>query len=556
MKTKRLLAAAAMAFVLACTGAVHAQPDKTQLVVGQLQFLKNFHPLIQVNNTKRLQITYGLRPITAFDEKAENQCVLCEELPSLENGLAKIVEMPDGTRGMKVTIKLKKGLAWGDGEPVTARDIAFTQKMAADPNIGFSNYNPWTRASDVEVVDDQTAILTLPTITPSFASWDQVLPSHLEEPVYKAHPDAEGYTKNTLYNTNPTNPGLWNGSFMLTDYQIGTRLTWTPNPHWPGEKPHFQRIILTYRDNSSALMQNLLAGEIDAVPVSPGGISFSQMLDIQAQHPDDFAYHIEDGTNLERIAMNLDNPILADVRVRKALLMGINRQAIVEALFNGQQKVANGILSDSSPFFSKDIVIYPYDPEAAKTLLKEAGWTPGGDGICANAKGDRLSLELGTTAGNQTREQIAQVIQSQLQQICVEIKNKFVPLQEFNGELARRRQFTGLLMSSINFSPSTSPAIALHSNATPNEENAWVGNNFSGYKSDRMDAALSELDNSLSPKESHESWADVQKVFAEDLPMLSLYFYALAYVTVKDLKDFRQATYDPLMIWSEEWSRE
>ncbi|WP_236764445.1 hypothetical protein [Agrobacterium tumefaciens] len=87
--------------------------SKDQLVVGQLQFLTNFHPLVQVNNTKRLVVNYSLRPITAFDENVVNQCVLCERLPTVENGLAKIVDLPGGKRGMKVTLKLKEGLAWG-----------------------------------------------------------------------------------------------------------------------------------------------------------------------------------------------------------------------------------------------------------------------------------------------------------------------------------------------------------------------------------------------------------------------------------------------------------
>ncbi len=313
-----------------------AQPNKNELVVGQLQFLKNFHPLIQVNNTKRLQINYGLLPLTAFDPDATNQCILCETLPTLQNGLAEIIDMPDGLKGMKVRFTLKEGLSWGDGEPVTSNDVAFTLKMANDPDIGFSAFNPWTRASDIEIVDDRTFILTLPEVTPGFASWDQILPEHIEGPIYDATGDNESYVKQTLYNTDPTNPGLWNGHFMLSEYQIGTRLTWVPNPHWPGKAPGFDRIILTYRDNSSALVQNLLAGEIDAVPVSPGGISFSQMLDVQTQRPDQLSYHFTDGTNLERIAVNLDNEILAVPDIRKAIMMGIDRKAITDALFNGK----------------------------------------------------------------------------------------------------------------------------------------------------------------------------------------------------------------------------
>ena len=113
-------------------GMARAGTDKSVLVVGQLQFLKNFHPLIQVNNTKRLQISYGLLPITAFDEHAVNQCVLCETLPTLENGLAKIVKAPHGASVMKVTIILRQGLRWV-GPPV---DVVATKGDVRPGAIG------------------------------------------------------------------------------------------------------------------------------------------------------------------------------------------------------------------------------------------------------------------------------------------------------------------------------------------------------------------------------------------------------------------------------------
>ena len=96
MRVSRLIAAA-MAAAMLSVPTTFAQGDDEQLVVGALQFLKNFHPLIQVNNTKRNLIALSLRPITAFDPEGNNTCVLCEEIPTLENGLAKIVDKADGS---------------------------------------------------------------------------------------------------------------------------------------------------------------------------------------------------------------------------------------------------------------------------------------------------------------------------------------------------------------------------------------------------------------------------------------------------------------------------
>ncbi|MCT7376742.1 peptide ABC transporter substrate-binding protein [Chelativorans salis] len=534
--------------------AAYAQADDEQLVLGARQFLTNFHPLVQVNNTKRNLINFSLRPLTAFYLDGNNVCVLCEELPTVENGGAKIVENADGSKGMEVTFKFKEGLSWGDGTPVTSDDVVFTWEMANDPNIGFSNYNPWTRASDVEVIDERTFVIHLPEVMQSYNSWDQVIPAHLERPIYEANKDLESYTRQTLYNREPDNPGLWNGSYVLSDYAVGQRVGFGVNPHWPGKTPDIERIVVSYRDNSSALLQAVLADEIETIVVSPGGISFEQMLELRKQHPDRFQFFVRDGTNLERIAVNLDNPALADLKVRQALMHGIDRQAITDALFEGLQAAAHTFESPVSPYYNPDVRKYEFDPEKAKQLLAEADWTPGPDGICVNDNGDRLSFEFVTTAGNTTREQLALVIQSQLKDICVETQNKFVGLQEYNGEYARKRGFSGMILSSIQFSPSTSPRIALGSDAIPTEENAWVGNNFSGYASEHMDEAVAGFEQSLEETEKAKYSGQVQEIFAEDLPMLPLYFYAAAYVAIPQVGNFNSTPFDVNAIWAEEWT--
>ncbi len=541
---------------LLCLGAGLATSARAQdqMVIGQIQFIANLHPAIQVNNTKRGVIGYAQRPITAFDEKGANVCILCETLPTVENGLAKLVDRPNGQKGMDVIIKLKPGLKWGDGVPVTAKDIAFTWKIGTDPAIGFSNYNPWSRATGVDVVDEQTAVLHLPSVQNGFNSWDQILPEHLEGPVYAENKTGEAYLKQTTYNRAPTTAGLWNGPFLFSSYQPGTRVVMEKNPHFQ-PAPKLERIILAYRDNSSALMQNFIAGAVDAVPVSPGGISFAQFLELKKSYPDRFQYFVEPGDNLERLAVALDNPILADVRVRKALMHAIDRKTISDRLFDGLQPVADGPLPKGTPYYNVAMAIYPYDVARAKALLAEAGWTPGPDGVCKNASGERLSFEFVTTAGNQTRQQITQVLQNQLKQACIEIQAKLVALQEYNGVMLRRRTFKGLLMGSIDFPPSASPRIVLGSDRIPSEANAWSGNNFSGYKNPAMDALMGRVETAVSEADAKAVWGEIQKIYAEDLPLLPLYFYARAYVAQKNVFDFVPTTVDPLNIWSEKWRR-
>ena len=154
------LRAATLALLLATTSMAQAQTHDT-LTIGIAQFPSSLQPNIDPEVVRGYAMGFVIRQITAFDKDWHNSCLLCTALPTLDNGLAKIEDRPDGTKGMAVTIKLKPGLQWGDGQPVTAKDIAFTWKLGSDPASGFSNSNPWSRAKSVDVVDDSTAVLHL-----------------------------------------------------------------------------------------------------------------------------------------------------------------------------------------------------------------------------------------------------------------------------------------------------------------------------------------------------------------------------------------------------------
>ncbi len=458
--------------ILMLLASLPAQAREGDLVIGMSQFPSSLHADIDAEVVKTYTLGFVIRHVTAFDKDWHNSCLLCTELPSFENGLVRLEERPDGGTGMAVTIKLKPGLFWGDGVPVTTRDLAFTWKLGRDPGSGFSNVHPWKRASSIEIVDDRTAILHLDKILTSFDEWDEILPEHIEA---AAAGDAGAYLKQTVYNRAPTTPGLYDGPYLITGYKSGAEIILEPNPYWTGTKPGFKRIILKLIDNTAALAANLLAGDVDMVVGEGVGLSIDQVLQIRKQHPDEFTYIFRPNLTYEHIDLQKDNPILADVRVRQALLYALDRKTMVDKLFQGMQPVANSWVNPLNPNFSADTPTYPFDPAKAKALLAAAGWTPGEDGICRNAKGERLSFEFMTTSGNRLRELQEQVLQSWWRAACIETQIKNEPPRTIFGETMKKRAYTGAVMYGYSFTVTGSPRLSLGSDMIPNAKNNYGG---------------------------------------------------------------------------------
>ena len=122
----------------------------------------------------------------------------------------------------------------------------------------------------------------------------------------------------------PTNPGLYFGPYRITQVVSGSHVTLEPNPTWYGEAPQFKRVVIRIIENTAALEANLLSGEVDYV-AGELGFNIEQALSFERRNPDRFTYLYKPGLIYEHLDVNLDNPMLADVRVRQALLYALDR---------------------------------------------------------------------------------------------------------------------------------------------------------------------------------------------------------------------------------------
>ena len=286
------------------------------------------------------------------------------------------------------------------------------------------------------------------------------MPAHIEKPIFDANP-AE-YRNKTAYDTNSTNPGLAFGPYRIVEIVPGSRIALEQNPTWTGEKPHFKRIVVKIIENTAALEANLLSGNIDYA-LGELGLSLDQTLAFEKRHKDKYNFIYKPALIYEHIDTMLDNKLLADRRVRQAILMAIDRKAISDKLFEGKQPVADGPISPLDPMFSPDTRHYAYDPAAARKLLDEAGFAEIKNGVRQNARGRALlhrdhhhRRQPRARAGGAGHPEPARARSASSLRIKAEPPRIF-------SEALNRRQFTGLAMYAWVQQPQGVPRSTLHS---------------------------------------------------------------------------------------------
>jgi peptide/nickel transport system substrate-binding protein len=554
---RRILAALTVLLALAVgTAPVStAAAGKDELVIGITQFPSTFHPNIDAMMAKTYVLAMTRRPFTAYDKDWRLVCMLCTELPTIENGLARPERTPKGKRGIAVTYTIRADARWGDGAPVTSADVVFTWKVGRHPRSGVGDMELYRSLYAIDTVDDKTFTMHFDKLTFEYNAINGfgLLPEHLERQPFA---DPDNYKNRTAFDTDTTNEGLYFGPYLIADVVAGSHVVLEPNPSWWGPKPHFRRIVVRVIGNTAALEANLLSGAIDMI-AGELGLTLDQALALERRHARSFQFIYKPGLIYEHIDLNLDNPILADVRVRRALVHGIDRAAISSQLFAGRQPVAHSPVSPLDWVAADDIPKYPYAPNTAKRLLREAGWKATRQGTRINKKGQRLTLEIMTTAGNRSRELVQQVLQSQWKKLGIDVRVKNQPARVFFGETVTQRKFTGLAMYAWISAPESVPRTSLHSAHIPSPANNFAGQNYTGFKNNEMDQLIDKIEVELDRAKRRALWHRIQEIYATELPVIPLYFRASPYVLPKWLKGVEPTGHqDPSTLGVERWRAE
>lgn len=298
---------------------------------------------------------------------------------------ADILEQTDP---LTVKFKLKPGLQWTNGfGEVTADDVKFSYERFADPKVQAVYSDDWAALDHVEVIDKYSGVIHLKApFAPLFTS---TLPHASGLIVSKAAVEKNG-------GIITTDPLASSGPYYLKEWLPREKITLARNEAWIGDKPYFDTIELLPIEDMTAAETAFDAGDLDMTQINVSSIATRKQSGADLVVRPALAY--------TWMGMNVENPKLADQRVRRAIQQAIDTREVVQAAFGDAVTPALGVIPP--PLLgARDKLLYPYNPDAARKLLADAG-----------VSGLSVKLEFGTDADELVA---AQVIQAQLAEVGI-----------------------------------------------------------------------------------------------------------------------------------------
>jgi peptide/nickel transport system substrate-binding protein len=525
-----------------------AEPERKRLVIGITQEPDTLFLPFKAMRASELIGKTGTYSLAAYDEKWRLIPWAAKQLPTLDNGGVELIEA-GGAQKMRVTWHLRDEFGWPDGRPLSADDFVFTFEMSKDERLPIPDRSGINRIEKMESRDEgRTLVVTWKEPYAYYASYDAhlAMPKHVVEPLYRDNPAR-------LHESSFGQRPLLAGAFTIAEWQPGSHVVARRNPRARGFlAPKLDEIVWKVVPQTQALESHLLSGSVDVV--SPIGFNFDQAIAFEERHGDRFDVHFTPALFWEHIDLNHDHPALKDRRVRRALLHGVDREQLVQELFKGKQPVAHATIPPGVGFHAPDVRRYPFDPARARALLDEAGFAQASDGV--RARGDvRLSFTLMTTSGDRLREQVQQLLKDGWKAIGVEVTFKNQPARILFGETVRRRKYDSMVMFSWSMVPDTPNSDMWRCDRIPSADNGWNGRNLTGWCDEE---ATQLLDDAARAADRNKHDALIQRfdrIWAEELPSLPLYYRAEVSVTRKGLLGWRPTGTFQSVAWNaHEWA--
>jgi peptide/nickel transport system substrate-binding protein len=404
--------------------------------------------------------------------------------------------------GKRLRFTLRKGILWQDGTELTAADAAFTYAMMTDPKTPTAYAGDFKIIKEFKQIDRYTFEVSYENPFPrSLNTWmGAILP---------AHALAGQDLRSTPLIRNP----LSCGPYLLREWDPGTRLVMASNPAYFSGRPYIDRILYRVIPDVTTMFLELKAGKLDVMG-SLTGLQYTRQTGDEAFRRE-FRVLRTLASAYTYMGYNLKSPLFSDVRVRRALAHAVDKRDIIAVALMGQGEPTVGPYKPDAWAYNHAVKDYPYDPEKALALLREAGWQKGPDGMLYK-EGRRFSFTLLTNQGNEQRVKTAVIIRSMLEKLGIEVNIRSVEWAAFIKQFVMPGRFDAVILGW------TLPQ-------DPDGYDVWHssrregGLNFVGYADAEADACLEAARSTLDQAVRKKHYDRFQEILHRDQPYCFLY---------------------------------
>ena len=438
--------------------------------------------------------------------------------------------------GTVYNFSLDPDAVWHDGEPVTADDIVFTVELMRSPELPIpDDLRQMWMDIEVEALDAHTLQFRLPEPFAPFLDYLTfgVLPAHL---LADTRPED---LIDSPFNLSPVGSGPYKFQTMIVEDGQIAGVSLAAFDDYFGGRPFIDEINFRYYPDETAALAAYQAGDVLGISeITPEAF---------AESPPDEGMNLYTGRlpKLAIICLNLDNssvPFFQDAEIRRALLMGINRQRLIDRVLNGQAVIADGPILPNTWAYYEDLPRVPYDPDAAVKAIKDAGYTFPAAGGAARENEDGVALAF-TLVYPDTPEHadLAGRIQDSWADLGVDVKLKSVPYDDLVADYLEPRLYEAALLDfSFSRTPDPDPYPFWHQTQATN------GQNYAMWNDRQASEYLEQARIIADPAERARLYRNFQVRFSRELPALPLYYPMYTYAVSDQVQGVRMGPlFDP-----------
>ncbi|HSI38714.1 MAG TPA: peptide-binding protein [Methylotenera sp.] len=402
-----------------------------------------------------------------------------------------------------ITFHLKPNLKWADDKPLTSDDVLFTWQKVTDEKTRTPYGSDFKLVVKAETPDANTFRVTYAApYAPALDTWAglHILPKHLLK-------DQDINT--TAFARNPVGSHY----YKLDSWKNGQYLKLTRNPNATQGQAEIDALLSRIIPDKAAQFLELSADNIDSMGLNP--IQYARIFPARPDLNKNIALYKELGNNYTYLGFNLKRKPFDDIRVRQAINYAIDKQEIIDGVLLGLGEPVASPYKPGTRWSNPSLKSYPYDPNKAKALLKDAGYEDhDGDGIL-DKDGKPLAFEI-LTNQNKEREMTGVLIQRRLKEIGIDVNIRVLEWASFLGRFIKPKEFDVVVLGwSLSLDPDQY-SIWHSSQQAPGQFN------FISYSNPRVDKLLEEGRLELDPEKRMKIYHEFSKILLEDSPIVYL----------------------------------